>query len=1232
MAEGTNSLSEILNSLGVQTANAQELISKMNQALTTNSSQVEVTQINSDDPTTSTTIPIPSIGYMNGRIEEIDTKFKTLLNANNSTIGVKDDQGNVKRFELNDITKTITDLEKIGDASLGLPTRFKTKNNWFFESFLSPLLYVPIDVTNYVSDDISKFEVRRVILNVGEDADLITYFDNNYKGKNTVNYTTLLTDLVNNGISYFEDTNIVDLPGAINRYRGTFKVQSISEITVPETINGEILSYSKIKYVLDKLEYTDVTGSTPAAQRRELSVGARLITEENSEYLVESVDTKDKSVILKRVFGSDGIVLFENLRIKPELYRSPVLAVNIGYNEREIIFIKPISSKMDLTVDFISNGFGIYTNELQITLQSGQNLTLNEYYNNFVADFGLLFLSFAKEKKLPNSLGFQPNSPTLNAANFKVLQIDSHVTNTDSASTVKNLVSQKESITSNLREIDKSIVTLKQTINSSGNQNDAIRLKAQSDLNNKTAARAQSFSQLSTVVKELSLNVKTSPEFSVSPKYRVRGFWEIPADIDSPYGLQKTVQFKIAYRYLSSNKDASAADPITFTDSTGAQRTGYFSPWTEVLTKSKQKIYNSTTGLYEWTEENVADPNSVNINQLDIAIRKGESVEIKIKSLSEAGFPDNPVESEWSESITVDFPSNIQSSEENTLIAQQAMADESRIALQEELNARGLDLHLSTSFSSKDKYYSHTTDSISSGFFLADGTAISLYDKLKEIADSLSAIQASLSTASAELIVSIVTPDGSEVQVTNGQTVDLFAGYYVDSAKLSDGALDKGKIVSKEYQVKIRNASQTPLELISTLGGGIGVAAPTSFPGANTDTQYNAYLRYDKAPINLNGVSSASFAAFTQRTGYQSSQVKSQYVYARYYSADNGKKLYYGDLIDSSAFGSNTNPSSYFTNQNYTFSQSTNAVSGKPNYMGGHYLPTIPLGGSTAEVWNGTVVNGLGQGNGTLTEFCIHKDHPYFSVLGTVSSPVSTTTINNIFLGLTTNSVYEFSNNTITSTAQKYLPFSQAIHFNTSAEAGTNEFGVPYYAQAERVTPVSPSAYGGALYTALDTFPIKLGFGTGDDYLIGKKTCGAYLFMMPQSYASISVDGSNARSSKRTVMAGSAASITVPVVFQFRTTDKIGEIGGWSTGQKLTNITYTKIIGLDIYTKSGLFEFDIQVSGKHQRDTIITSPTIFTPVSAGGGGGGGVYISDLTDILKNSAFNLSMNSSITNFM
>jgi len=134
------------------------------------------------------------------------------------------------------------------------------------------------------------------------------------------------------------------------------------------------------------------------------------------------------------------------------------------------------------------------------------------------------------------------------------------------------------------------------------------------------------------------------------------------------------------------------------------------------------------------------------------------------------------------------------------------------------------------------------------------------------------------------------------------------------------------------------------------------------------------------------------------------------------------------------------------------------------------------------QVWSGTVSSGTAVGNGTLTEFCIHKDHPYLKNLGTVSQFDV-----DLLLGLSTNPVYEFSVNTITDTLQKYLPFSQAVHFNTSAEAVTNEFGVPYYAQAERVTPEAPYAYSDKLYAALNTFPIKIGFGTGDDYLIGKK-------------------------------------------------------------------------------------------------------------------------------------------------
>ena len=89
-----------------------------------------------------------------------------------------------------------------------------------------------------------------------------------------------------------------------------------------------------------------------------------------------------------------------------------------------------------------------------------------------------------------------------------------------------------------------------------------------------------------------------------------------------------------------------------------------FSPWTEVKTKPRTKTLDQDTGLYEWSDENVSDANEVNANQLGITIRKGEIVEVQVKSLSEAGWPINPAESDWSESVQIEFPTDIESIEE----------------------------------------------------------------------------------------------------------------------------------------------------------------------------------------------------------------------------------------------------------------------------------------------------------------------------------------------------------------------------------------------------------------------------------------------------------------------------------------------------------------------------------------------------------------------------------------
>jgi hypothetical protein len=297
--------------------------------------------------------------------------------------------------------------------------------------------------------------------------------------------------------------------------------------------------------------------------------------------------------------------------------------------------------------------------------------------------------------------------------------------------------------------------------------------------------------------------------------------------------------------------------------------------------------------------------------------------------------------------------------------------------------------------------------------------------------------------------------------------------------------------------------------------------------------------------------------------------------------------------------------------------------------MAGQYLPSLPTPGGAnlnVDVWNGTSPGGNPAGSGELTEFCIHKDHPYVKSLGTLTS----FNLSIFRPTYTTKGAVYSEDNVLAKSAifteinQKYLPFSHAIHFNTAVENRANEFNTPHYAQAEFNAVESPYIVDETskipnVFAPLSTFPIKLGFSAGDEFLIGKKTCGAYLFMLPQSHASISVDGTHPNLAKREVKAGSGAAITIPVIFQFRSLDKLGTvIGGWrSDGLKPTNVTYEKIIGIDIYAKNQPFSFDLRVSGKHQRDTVITSSTVFTPNT-----GGGVNVADLTDILKNSVFNL----------
>jgi len=120
-----------------------------------------------------------------------------------------------------------------------------------------------------------------------------------------------------------------------------------------------------------------------------------------------------------------------------------------------------------------------------------------------------------------------------------------------------------------------------------------------------------------------------------------------------------------------------------------------------------------------------------------------------------------------------------------------------------------------------------------------------------------------------------------------------------------------------------------------------------------------------------------------------------------------------------------------------------------------------------------------------------------------------------------------------------------------------------------------------------------MSFDANDQYLLGGRSCGAFLFLSPINLNTLRVEG-DAKQSRKEIKSAvgtldTSKSLSVDIMFQYRMTDyfgndsssDIGRVGGQA---KLTfpNLTYTKKIGLDIFDKyDQQFSFDIEVFAKY---------------------------------------------------
>ena len=1138
------------------------LIEMLNTVSNSSTSAQDTLDINWVDAKGDTaTYKYPSVGSVRKDVDSLRKSMESMTTNNANKIELEYTDGTVRQFKARRQFQTLSAFDEFGNTPLNISNYFRAKNNWFFESFLNPLLFVNIDVSTYVSNaNTTKFSVKRVIL-TNLTSDQIDYFNTNINQKNTWGLDELLNDLSTRHIDYFIDDNVYDLPPIVNRYSGAFTViEIVQETTIVSGVN-----IKKNYYKLDTLSYTDVLNDKTTT--RILSEGDVLITKNDTEYLIESVDTKTRRVLLTKRYGSDSIAVgVDVLRIRPERYKVPYLQVNIGYNEREVIFIKPIDMDSNITTEKWSLGFPLFTNDLLIKLNDNTELRLEEYYYQYVTDFGMLIMNLAKDRTIPTIVGLKPDSPVLDVNNFKIVRVNEHLKASPKIKEVKQKYAIKDRLQSEIVSIDKSIQSSKTELTRPDiNASEKTRINKQ--VQQKTDEKIMKEKQYESTVREINLGIKDNPEITVPNKYRIRGFWEIPEPKPSEYGKQEVIGFIVSYRYLNSNGLGKNPDEIAFKDQNN-QNTGYFSEWKELQTKVRPKSYDSDTGVYIWDPEQVKNPDVVNSNQIEIPITKGELVEIKIRSISEAGYPSNPLQSNWSNIVSVSFPTNQEDTESTQDMVNDILTDNATLKTKEYLTTMGLDKHLATSVTVADKTFSHSGDDVTTNQ-VDDQTkkVLTLNESLQTINTKLVVLENAVTTDTGKLKVTFIN-DENTINVTSGDTVTLFAGYYKDIVENTAGVTD-GLIISKAYTIVLENVSQTPLELVARMAGGINQPI-TDMPSYNEDYTNNRV--YHKTPQIVSSVANSLKGDYKQESPFQSAHVQSEFILTRYKDYGLSNQLYRLDEGEKPA-GTNYD----FTG--VTVSGKLIPYSGYGNYL--PYAPSVVQGGVHQDVWNGTFDgSNIPVGDGQLTEFCVHKEHPDINNLDTTTTFEDT--VRPPFID----------------DKQQYYTFAHGLHFEISENEKTNEFGAQYYEQCEfnqvlgdDDTPGPTDAY----------YPVKMGFVTGDEYLIGKYGCGSYLFAAPYTYSDISVEGNHPALAKKTIEFGAENVINIPIMFQFRCTDRLGHIGGYRSTETLSIIKYNKTIGFDIYLRGNnpiaygeVFSFDVNISCQYKSGLNVIDPA-YTP-------------------------------------
>ena len=805
-------------------SNILELLSKLDGISTSNESSIPVNF--TDETGTLTTFNVPSMGYLLGEIQRLNNNINTLFSIDTNGSLIQQADNKFKKIITVDLNVEPNTIENLNTVS-----SFVSTKNWFFDSLLNPMLSVEIDLDDKVENNVRKALVRRYIVefekdsvgeltNVGQSA--LNSFNENFRSQVDISLEDFefwygSTPGVVSPLNPNYDEQMFDLEPNEVLYDGIFSVLRIEE----DTLNR------KLWYHLDSIDYT----VTESGEALELKDGDEVILNQansTTRYRVIEVSTASSNprVRFERITGLEPIPVLEgSLKIYSPVVYNKIVRVSIGYNERNVVFVKPMNADNHLLAKEWSLGTGYYSNDLNLSSNDSDNgKSMEQFYQEKVLDYGKVIKDLVS-KKIPEDLGSTPNVINLAEDNFKVVQVNRHLTDNPDTKSLNQKHNTQVKLKSELTQIDEAIKSKTKELKTTKFSSPSTKKAFDNEVRQLVNKKSSKSKQLKTTVDEILSLSSNASVTKVKAKYRVRGFWQMPEPkVVRGSRPQEVVQFKIQYRYVSQDGQENPVESFKIQNPEGevAENAAY-SNWQEILSDVRKRVRDESTGEYFWEIQDVADADTPNINQLEIPIQENESVEIRVKSLSEIGYPDSPLESDWSEILTIDFPENLTDVlGDNDFILREATQDELKVRIDTELESKGLDSHLSNMITVGDKEYMHTDENILTNIRDGDsGLQLNLFEYINRLENRLRSLEEAVNRSKGVLSVFVVR-DEEEFTIKNNEEITFNVECEDYLNEFTDTGVPTGRVYSndiyiiKDFLLKVENtASQSVLGLLS---------------------------------------------------------------------------------------------------------------------------------------------------------------------------------------------------------------------------------------------------------------------------------------------------------------------------------------------------------------------------------------------------------------------------------